>query len=85
MNASRFRLRTKMRDCDHFQYVDHTVGSSLSLRPQALSLVFGFLKQWIFQKLEIVTTFRAPLIAGAQPENGVGLSEATKESSLCGG
>ena len=56
-----------------------------SLRPQALRMVFGFLKQWIFQKLEIVTTFRAPLIAGAQPEDGVGLSEATKESSLCGG
>ena len=35
--------------------------------------------------VEIVTTFRAPLIAGAQPEDGVGLSEETKESSLCGG
>ena len=35
--------------------------------------------------LEIVTTFRAPLIAGVQPEDGVGLSQATKESSLCGG
>ena len=35
--------------------------------------------------LQIVPTFRAPLIAGAQPEDGVGLSEKTKESSLCGG
>ena len=74
-----------MKDYDHFQRLVHTVGSSLSLRPQALGMVFGFLKQWIFRKLEIVTTFRAPLIAGAQPEDGVGLSEATKESSLCGG
>ena len=39
----------------------------------------------LFSDVEIVTTFRAPLIAGAQPEDGVGLSEETKESSLCGG
>ena len=85
--TSAFLLAQKdeRRTCDYFQYLDHTVGSSLSLRPQALSLMFGFLKQWIFQKLEIVTTFRAPLIAGAQPEDGVGLSEETEESSLCGG
>ena len=78
--TSAFLLAQKdeRRTCDHFQ----------CLKPKASGPEDGVRLSKAVDlslDLEIVTTFRAPLIAGAQPEDGVGLSEETEESSLCGG